>query len=43
MVIKEAGDITKAATFKSFLHLSHKNAITFLVDSGYTKNMNCAF
>ena len=35
--IKEVGDTEKAAIFKSFLHLSYKNTITFLVDSGYTK------
>ena len=29
--IKEVGNITKAATFKSILHLSHKNPITFFM------------
>ena len=27
----EVGNITKAATFKSFLHLSYKNTITFFI------------
>ena len=29
--IMEVGNITKAATFKSFLHLSYQHTITFLV------------
>ena len=27
----EVGNITKAATFKSFLHLSYKNTVTFFM------------
>ena len=50
--IMEAGNITKAATFKSFLHLSYKyTQLPFcdndkiLIDDfwGLHENMNCAF
>ena len=51
----EVGNITKATTFKSFLHLSYKNTqliffVTVLSNIfgdidfwGLHKNMNCAF
>ena len=31
--IMEVGNITKGATFKSFLHLSYKKTITFFVSA----------
>ena len=31
----EVVNITKAATFKIFLHLSYRNTVAFLVDSAF--------
>ena len=43
----EVENITKAATFESFLHLRYKNILMrqTLTDDfwGFHKNMNCAF